>query len=205
VTTKSERWRRYYRETLEREPAATVLAALDAFAAGGRAPGLAIDLGCGNGRDAVEMLGRGWTVLAIDAQSAAIEVLRDRVQPSARCRLRTQVARFEDATWPTALLVNSSFALPLCPAERFDALWTRVVDSLQAGGRFSGQLFGDRDEWVGDPGITFHSRAAAERRLAALEIERFDEEEVDSVTPKGRTKHWHLFHVVARKTAAPRS
>jgi hypothetical protein len=26
-----------------------------------------------------------------------------------------------------------------------------------------------------------------------------DEEETDAVTPRGQTKHWHIFHVVARK------
>jgi hypothetical protein len=27
----------------------------------------------------------------------------------------------------------------------------------------------------------------------------FDEEEADGVTPRGNPKHWHIFHIVARK------
>ena len=29
--------------------------------------------------------------------------------------------------------------------------------------------------------------------------ELFDEEESDAVTPRGKPKHWHIFHVVARR------
>ena len=31
---------------------------------------------------------------------------------------------------------------------RFDEVWARIVDSLRPGGRFCGQLFGERDEWA---------------------------------------------------------
>ena len=34
---------------------------------------------------------------------------------------------------------------------------------------------------------------------AGLELEMFDEEEADGVTPRGNSKHWHIFHIVARK------
>jgi len=27
----------------------------------------------------------------------------------------------------------------------------------------------------------------------------FEEEEDDGVTPRGNTKHWHIFHIVTRK------
>jgi hypothetical protein len=27
----------------------------------------------------------------------------------------------------------------------------------------------------------------------------FEEEEADSTTPRGKPKHWHIFHIVARK------
>jgi hypothetical protein len=97
-------------------------------------------------------------------------------------------------------LVNASFSLPLCPPDRFPGLWCRIVASLKVGGRFAGQLYGDHDGWAGRPGMTHIDRAAAERLLADLELELFEEEEVDSVTPRGKPKHWHIFHVVARRS-----
>ena len=64
-------------------------------------------------------------------------------------RLVTRLARFEDATWPACDLVNASFSLPFGAPYRFEEVWRRIVDSLRPGGRFCGQLFGDRDEWAG--------------------------------------------------------
>ena len=41
-------------------------------------PGVAIDLGCGEGRDTVEILRQNWAVLAIDQNPDAIASLRNR-------------------------------------------------------------------------------------------------------------------------------
>lgn len=201
----SVRWRRYYRQTGGGPPRRTLLLALDRFAAEppvSRAR-FAVDLGCGAGRDTIELLRHGWSVLAIDAEPAAIEELEGREDlPPGSC-LKTRVARFEDTDWPECDLVNASFALPLCPPERFPALWRRIVASLRPGGRFCGQLYGERDGWAGDPGMTHLGRAAAEALFARLELEHFHEEEEDSITPRGKPKHWHIFHAVARKPAPP--
>lgn len=191
-------WADYYAATAERPPRRTLLDALARFEASD-SPRFAVDLGCGDGRDTIELLRRGWSVLAIDAEPAAIERLRARPDLPEGARLSCLCQRFEDASWPAADLVNASFSLPLCPPERFPELWRRIVASLKPGGRFCGQLYGDRDGWVGRPGMTHMSRAAAETLLADLRVELFDEEETDSVTPRGKPKHWHIFHVVAQR------
>jgi tellurite methyltransferase len=200
---KQRDWAEYYRKTGERPPRETLLAALDRFDAEPVpvAQRLAVDLGCGGGRDVVEMLRRGWRVLAVDAEKSSIEHLRGRADIGSDARLDTLVARFEDADWPQADLVNSSFALPLCLPERFDAVWARIVGSLKPGGRFAGQLYGPRDSWFGRTGMTFVDRARLDALLAGLEVEMLDEEEDDSTTPRGEPKHWHIFHIVARKPA----
>ena len=90
-------------------------------------------------------------------------------------------------------------SLPLCLPEQFPALWRRILVSLKPGGRFSGQLYGDRDSWAGRPGLTHLDRSAAERLLRDLRVELFEEEETDSVTPRGKPKHWHIFHIVAQR------
>ena len=185
----------YYDATAQRPPRKTLLAAIERFAA----PGIAVDLGCGDGRDAVELLRRGWRVVAIDAEAEAIARLLARPDLPADAALETHVARFETARWPVCDLVNASFALPLCPPEDFPAVWQGIVDSLRPGGRFAGQLYGERDDWAGNAGIAHHTRAAAEQLLAAFDTELFEEEESDTVTPRGKPKHWHIFHIVARR------
>lgn len=195
---RGKNWAEYYATTADRPPRRTLLEALSRFAPSA-ARRFAVDLGCGDGRDTIELLRRGWAVLAIDAEPAAIERLQCRPDLPLGARLSCLRQGFEDATWPPADLVNASFSLPLCPPERFPGLWRRIVASLKPGGRFSGQLYGDRDGWLGRPGMTHMDRAAVERLLADLSVELFEEEETDSVTPRGNPKHWHIFHVVGQR------
>jgi SAM-dependent methyltransferase len=190
-------WDAYYDATADRPPRRTLLSALAGFAPGGER--FAVDLGSGDGRDAIPLLRRGWSVLAIDAEPRAIERLIARAGPALTGRLATECRRFEDGAWPAADLVNASFALPLCPPERFPALWTRLRASLKPGGSFAGQLYGDRDQWAGRPGTSHFTRDQALALLDGLAVELFEEEEADSVTPRGRPKHWHIYHIVARR------
>ena len=190
-------WTEYYERTAGRPPRPTLLAALERFGPG--AGRVAVDLGCGDGRDTVALLARGWRVLAIDAEPAAIERLSARPDLPPGAPLETRCERFEESSWPEADLVNASFALPLVAPERFAALWEKIGRSLKPGGRFSGQLFGDRDGWRGEKAITFMSRAEVERLLAGFAVELLEEEESDAATPYGKRKHWHLFHICARK------
>ena len=188
----------YHAATRAGGPRKTLLAALDAFAP---KTGFALDLGCGTGRDTVELLRRGWRTLAVDAEADAIAELKARPEAvSAGDRLETQAARFESIALPACDLVNSSFALPLCGTEAFPALWQRIRAVLNPGGRIACQLFGPRDSWAGrqrPPAI--HGRAAVDALLRGMAVEMLDEEETDAVTPRGQPKHWHIFHVVARK------
>ena len=105
---KSATWARYYEKLKDRPSRGTVMFALDRFQAEGRAGAAcqAVDLGCGAGRDVIEMLRRGWAVLGIDAEVAAIEALRRRANLPAGARLETRVARFEAANWPAADLAR---------------------------------------------------------------------------------------------------
>ncbi len=186
------RWGRYFDRAGD-DPRPTLLEALDRFTS----PGLAVDLGAGTGRDTAELLRRGWSVIAIDGEREAIDRLHALAGPPSP-RLETRVASFTEARWPTCDLVNASFSLPFAPPGELDALWARIVESLRPGGRFSGQLFGVHDEWAGS-GLHVHTRDEVERLLAPFEIERLEEVDEVGTTVVGTNKHWHLFHIVARK------
>ena len=197
-------WAAYYDAMTNTPPRDTLLLALSRFdAEGGRKQDgpLAIDVGCGEGRDTAELLRRGWRVLAIDGQEEGIRRLLARPDLPANADLTAQAMRYEEVHLAenSALLVNASFSLPFCPPDYFETLWQQILSSLVSGGRFSGQLFGDRDSWAGSGSMTHHTRAEVERLLACLVLERFDEEESDGTTIDGDPKHWHIFHIVARK------
>ena len=199
--TENERsagWAAYYDKLRDRPPRRTLLAALDRFGATS-AGALALDLGCGDGRDTIEMLRRGWRVIAVDAEPEALRQLQARALPP-NSDVTPVIARLEEVPVPLGVqLINSSFAMPLCEPEAFRDLWGRIREGLPPGGRFSGQWYGPRDSWVGRPGLTFLGREEALALLEGLELELFEEEESDGVTPRGTPKYWHIFHIVARK------
>jgi tellurite methyltransferase len=192
-------WRRYY-DAAGAEPRDTLLRALELF---GSRRGVAVDLGCGTGRDTLELLRRGWRVVAVDGEEEAIARLLAGAGDAPE--LTTKVARFDEFRFPATELVNSSFALPFCPPGGFPTVWNRIGDCLSAGGRFSGHLFGDRDDWArtgGSPAkgeITFHTRAEVEELVRPFDVELFEEVEEDHPTATGDDKHWHAYRLVLRK------
>ena len=193
------RWPNYYDAVAGQPAHDTLVQAATRFAAEMERARFAVDLGCGSGRDTLELLRRGWRVLAIDAEPEGIGRLRGAAPKDAP--LETRVQGIEDARWPEADLVNASYSLFFLAPPAFAETWRRVVSSLRRGGRFAGQILGDRDSWAADPAMTHHDRAAAMRLLDGLEVERFDEdEEVNGRTAIGNAKHWHVFQVIARRS-----
>jgi trans-aconitate methyltransferase len=158
---------------------------------------MAIDLGCGDGTDALELLARGWTVTTVDAEPTGLASLQARIPTPAADRIQIVCASFTQAGLPRAHLIHAGFSLPFCPAPEFPALWTRIRGALVPGGIFAGQLFGTRDSWAGEPGMTFHTRQDVQALLAGLEILGLSETERDGQAFSG-PKHWHTFDILAR-------
>jgi tellurite methyltransferase len=183
----------------------TLLAAMDSHGPVDPAhPPLALDVACGEGRDVRELLRRGWRVAAFDSSAEGLERLRARVEPSQTARLTLHRLTMEAAATSTLLpvrvdLVNASFALPFCEPSAFAALWSRLRGMLAPGGRFAGQIFGDRDEWAKVRPASHYTREAMLRLFEGFVMERCDEVEKDGSDAMGSTKRHHLFHVVARK------
>ena len=191
-------WAAYYDALKDRPPRQTTLFAARRF----KTPGLLVDLGAGGGRDTLPLVKAGWRAIAIDKQASAIQAIRAATPPSMAARIETRQQGFEDADWPMVDLTISCFALPLTPKPAFSGLWARIKDRLKPGGRFAGQLYGLRDSWArgGAPdGVVAFDRPSCLSLFQGMTIEFFEEEEHDGVTPKGQKKHWHIFHVVARK------
>ena len=192
-------WSDYYEQNEGREPRDRLVEILATY----REPGRAVDLGCGAGIDTLAMLARGWRVCAIDAEDEAIRRLRARVPSELRDRLETRVSPMEEVALPSADLLHASFSLFFCDPERFADVWRRIGSSLGVGGRFVGELLGDRDTWAPEADISAFTEAQARALFDGWELERFEEEDEDGEACSG-PKHWHLFHVVARTPAGNR-
>ena len=160
---------------------------------------MAVDLGCGEGRDTAELLRRGWRVVAIDGHPFALELVRARRDLAAGARLELRLEAFEAVRVPRARLVNASFSLPFCRPEAFGRLWEEIAGAVEPGGRFAGQFFGERDGWAGLADRSHHRREEVLWLLREFEVEELKEEERDGKDAQENPKHWHVFHVVAKR------
>jgi tellurite methyltransferase len=193
-------WSDYYAKNEGREPRRALLDVLAMY----DEPGRAVDLGCGSGIDTLAMLDRGWRVFAIDGEPEAIHRLEARTPADLADRLEARVARMEDVGLPAADLIHASFSLFFCDPERFPDVWRRITTSLAAGGRFVGELLGDRDTWAPDEDINAFTEPEARALFDGWILERFEVEEDDGEACDG-PKHWHVFHAVARTPAVDRA
>lgn len=208
-------WPAYYAVTVDRPAWRTVVAAAAAFerddragrddgagpAASGDRPRFAVDLGCGAGRDTRELLRRGWRVLAIDREPAALEALRAATAADDLPRLRTLQADLATVDIPPADLVNASISLPFLEREPFFATLARALAAVRPGGRFATMLFGDRDGSADEPGMTCPSAEVVRAALKGFDIEDWVDREEDGQTALGEPHHWHSIEIVARRPA----
>jgi tellurite methyltransferase len=200
------RWKDYYRWTTGRPPRELLLRTLDHIDWEGRSRRRrrAIDLGFGSGTDTLELLRRGWIVLAIDGQKDAADTLAQRVPPRLRRSLTSLVAPMEEVELPPADLIYASFSLPFCSPDRFPALWRGIRRALRPGGHFAGQLFGDRDEWHGQRSLTFHDPREVRSLTRGYKVELLRETVEDGRSFEG-PKHWHFYDLILEKPREDRN
>lgn len=209
-------WPGYF-DAVKGQPAReTLVRALDAFehadtGASTAVQRVALDIACGEGRDTREMLRRSgptrWRVIATDSSVNGLERLQRSLDTHEAhwvtllaCRMEDLASQLAAMTPPSGFdLVNASFALPFCDEAEFPRLWAGIVVSLRAGGRFSGQFFGDRDEWAPINPRRHVTRDEALARLVGFTPEHFEEVEKNGSDAMGGEKHHHVFHIVARK------
>jgi len=197
-------WPDYYEVTAERPSWTTTKTAAEAFGehpADG--PRFAVDLGCGAGRDSRELLGRGWRVLATDMTPEGIETLRSLTPEADLERLNTEVSVLSEFEIPPCDLVNANLILPFQPAADYAAVWERIRAAIPVGGRFSGMLFGDRDQAADEPDMTCPTPDIIRGYLDGFEIEYWVEKEEDGETALGDAHHFHVIEVVAVRRTLP--
>jgi trans-aconitate methyltransferase len=158
----------------------------------------ALDLGCGSGVETRALVAAGWHVTAVDADPSMPPRLADLV---ARGDVDTEVADVREVAFGPVDLVHSSLCLPFVPRADFAQVWERIVHDLRPGGWLAVDLFGVRDDWAAAPELNFHDRAGVDALVRGLDDVEVLEEERDAPSFNGAVKHWHVFHVIARRPA----
>ena len=99
----------------------------------GLAPGTALDVGCGEGADAIWLAGRGWTVTAVDVSTVAV----DRARQAAE-RAGVTVAWMAGDVLAQALPEGAfdlvSLQYPALPTAAGDAAVARLLATVRPGG-----------------------------------------------------------------------
>ena len=188
-------WNSFYGFTKDRPPWPLLVRA----AALAPSQGRALDLGAGAGRDTSYLLEQGFQVTAVDAEPGAVALLSALPQG----RLRIVQSSFEAFPFDIYDLISAQFSLPFMPRDHFLDVFTRIKAALAPGGIFAGQFFGVHDDWNTPErtAMTFLMRAEAEALLSDLDIVELTEDDNDGHIADGSPKHWHAFHILARRPA----
>jgi tellurite methyltransferase len=163
--------------------------------------GVAADLGCGVGHAVVWLADKGWEVDATDGHGQALKIVSSRLSPEARQRVRLHEAMLEDAELEPGKydLVIAAYSLFFVRSdEALREIWNRIGKGLKPDGLFVGEFLGKNDDWA--PDFLHHTADQVRDFLSGWEVLHWDEAEQDGHTSQGTEKHWHVFHVIARKT-----
>lgn len=103
-------------------------------------PQIAVDLGCGAGRDSVFLIKNGWTVFGIDDEDVE-KFIAHKLSDSEKMRFKFIQARFEKIVIEKNNLIVANNSLPFCPKLKFNELWDNIVNSISSDRIFCWNLF----------------------------------------------------------------
>ena len=99
-------------------------------------PGRALDLACGAGRNALFLASLGWSVVAVDASSAAIRIVRERAAAEGLA-IDARVADLEQGQF---VIEPEGFDL-ICDVFYLDRnLFPQIRTGIRLGGLFAGEI-----------------------------------------------------------------
>ena len=198
-----QEWLAYHNATKDNPPSKAAQLAIAQF--GGKC-GQVMDLGCGAGADTQFFLSGGWQVLAVDAHTECMDKIKKELPKDLQQKLEVYQMTFEKLHILKPLdCIIANFSIPFCNPRYFGEMWNEIVGGLKQEGIFAGVFFGNRDDWAKtmQEERTFHTVEEVEALFTEFEIIQMQEEEWDGAccgeNGEAIPKHWHIFHVVARK------
>ena len=161
--------------------------------------GLAIDLGCGTGRDTIYLIKNKWKVIAIDKENTK-QIIESKLNDEEKKRFSFVKQELENINLEKNDLIVANFSIPFCNKYRFNNLWNIIIDSLSKGGFFVGNFFGKKDSWNGlKEEMLFLDKNEVLKLFDKFKIHKFEEIERDGKTAVGKIKHWHIYEITAEK------
>lgn len=152
--------------------------------------GLAYDVGCGAGKEAVFLAERGWEVIAIDLQPEAAKLW------SAHKSITWHNTRVSEVDFLPCDLVLGCFSFFFMPQEEFVDILAKAKQSLKQDGILAGQFLGPNDDWAEECWTV--TTEALQALLKDFQILHHEEVCRTGKTVWGEPKNWHIHHVIAR-------
>jgi trans-aconitate methyltransferase len=200
VTNDPAHWAEYNAAQTAREPRPLCRNLLE-LAGPGR-DRVALDLGCGAGTESRALLAAGWRVHAFDSAPGTRERVLAGTEDAEAGRLQVHTDDLADlGGLPAADLVHAGYCLPWIRPAAFPDVWRHLRAALRPRAWLAVDLFGVRDSWAGEHDATFLAEREARALFDGLTIAKWDEEDADGGSSDG-PKHWHVFHVIARREGA---
>ena len=162
--------------------------------------GNAIDLGCGAGADTVCLIKNGWNVISIDIEDTE-DLIKERLNKEELTKFKFSRQSFEDVKLDANNLVVANYSIPFCNKHNFKEFWDKIINSIQKDGYFVGNFLGLNDSWVK---TKLDKTFLAKEQVLNLFKDKFEvmllqETEIDKETALGKSKHWHIYNVIAKK------
>lgn len=168
---------------------------------------MVIDIGAGTGRNITDLLEKGATVYAYDADPESIRIIQKQFAPFIKKeKLYVFQEYFEDiSSLPKADMVIAWRSLPFMKKDDFPIFWKKMENALTTNGIFIGTFFGEENYTKHDSKKPKLFRLTHEEVLnlfTNFQIIHFQEEiEYDEEASRARhsDQFEHIYRVIAKK------
>ncbi len=92
-------------------------------------PKKAVDLGCGAGRDTIELLKNNWNVLSIDKEDTE-SIIKEQLTKKELENFKFKKCLFGEMNLPKVNLIVANFSLPFSKKELFGNIWRNITNSI---------------------------------------------------------------------------
>lgn len=162
-------------------------------------PGKAVDLGCGAGRDTIELLKNNWKVLSIDKEDTE-SIIREQLNQKESENFKFEKCFFGEMNLPKVNLIVANFSLPFSKKEFFNDIWKNITNSLSNERLFCWKfLWKKRYMAETKENIIFLTEQEVKALFSNFELIQFSEIEKDATIASGEKKHWLVYDIIAQK------